>query len=211
MLILYTSSLSITAPLYNYKFIYHLSTVTSHLDDWLSFVNTNYNTHWNSYSLELSVFQSYIFVPTTLRASLLGPSFDSDIDFLEHLVLINLFLYASDLLIYKLKKLLEVIVVIMLLGSVSNSCPTLYDPFDCSIPGFPVLHYLLEIAQTCVHCVGDAVQPSRPLSPTSPPALNLPQHQVLFQWICFSHQVAKFLELQFQHQSFWWIFKVDFF
>ena len=56
---------------------------------------------------------------------------------------------------------------------VAQSCPTLCDPIDCSTPGFPVLHHLLEFAQTHVHCVGDAIQPSHPLSPSSPPVLHL--------------------------------------
>ena len=87
-------------------------------------------------------------------------------------------------------------------------CLTLCDPIDCSTPGFPVLYYLLEFAQTHVYWVGDASQPSHPLWSPSPPALNLPQHQGLFQWLGSSNQVAKVLELQ--HQSFQWIFKVDF-
>ena len=62
--------------------------------------------------------------------------------------------------------------------SVAQLCLTLCDPMDCSSPGFPVLHRLQKLAQTCVHCVGDAVQPSRPLSSPSPPALNLYEHQV---------------------------------
>ena len=73
---------------------------------------------------------------------------------------------------------------------------------DCSMPGFPVHHHLLELAQTHVHRVGDAIQPFHPLSSPSPPALNLSQHQGLFQWVSFSHQVAKGLEFQLQHQSF---------
>ena len=80
--------------------------------------------------------------------------------------------------------------------SVTQSCPTLYDPMDCSTPGFPFLHRLLEFAQTHVHWVGDAIQPSHLLLPTSPPAFNLSQHQGLFQWISSSHQVAQVLELQ---------------
>ena len=56
-------------------------------------------------------------------------------------------------------------------------------PMDCSTPGFPVLHHLLEFAQTHVHWVSDAIQPSHPLLPPSPPALNLSQHQGLFQWV----------------------------
>ena len=67
-----------------------------------------------------------------------------------------------------------------------------------------------EFAQTDVHWVGDAIQPSHPLSPSSPPALNLPQHQGLFQWVSSSHQVIRILKFQLQHQSFWWIFRVDF-
>ena len=67
--------------------------------------------------------------------------------------------------------------------SVAQSRPTLFDPRDCSMPGFPVLHYLLEFAQTCVHWIRDAIQLSHPLSPPSPPALNLSQHQDLLHWI----------------------------
>ena len=86
------------------------------------------------------------------------------------------------------------------------------DLMECSTPGFPVLHHLPEFAQTHVHWVGDAIQLSHPLSSPSPPALNLSQHQGLFQWVGSLHQVAKHLGLsQFQHQSFQWIFRVDFF
>ena len=73
---------------------------------------------------------------------------------------------------------------------------------DCSTPGFPVHHQFLELVQTHVHQVDDAIQPSHPLLPPSPPAFNLSQHQGLFQWVSSSHQVAKVLELQLQHQSF---------
>ena len=92
--------------------------------------------------------------------------------------------------------------------SLAQSCPTLCDPVDCSTPGFPVLRYIPEFAQTHVHWVGDAVQPSHPLLSPSPPAFNLSQHQGLYQWVGSSHQVAKVLESQ--HQSFQWIFRVDF-
>jgi len=64
--------------------------------------------------------------------------------------------------------------------SVAQSCPTLCDPMDCSTPGFPVLHQLPELAQTHIHGVSDAIQPSHPLSSTSPPDFNLSQHQGLF-------------------------------
>ena len=71
----------------------------------------------------------------------------------------------------------------------AKSCLTLHDPMDCSVPGFPVLHYLLEFAQTHVCWVGDAI-PSHPLSSPSPLALNLSQHQGLFQLVSSLHQVA---------------------
>ena len=88
----------------------------------------------------------------------------------------------------------------------SQSCPTLCDPIDCSRPGFPVHHQHPEFMQTHVHWVGDAIQPSHPLSSPSPPALNLSQHQGLFKWVSSLHQVAKVLEFQLQHQSFQWTF-----
>ena len=75
--------------------------------------------------------------------------------------------------------------------SVAQLCLTLCNPIDCSTPGFPVLHCLLEFSQTHVYWVGDAIQPSHPLSPPSPLALNLSHHQNLFQWVSSSHQVAR--------------------
>ena len=81
---------------------------------------------------------------------------------------------------------------------------------DCSTPGFPVFHHLLEFVQTHVHRVGDAIQPSHPLLSPSLPAFNLSQHQDLFQWANSSHEVAKILQFQLQHQSFQWIFRTDF-
>jgi len=93
-------------------------------------------------------------------------------------------------------------------GSVAKLCLTLCGPMDCSMPGFPVLHHLPEFAQIHVPCVSDAIQPSHPLMSPSPLALNFSQHQGLFQWAGSSHQVAKVLELQLQHQSFQWIFSI---
>ena len=89
-------------------------------------------------------------------------------------------------------------------SSVVQSCPTLCDPMDCSMPGFLVHHQLSEFTQTHVHWVGDAIQPSHPLSSLSPPTFNLSQHWGLFKWVSSLHQVAKVLEFQFQHQSFQW-------
>ena len=95
-------------------------------------------------------------------------------------------------------------------SSVSQMCPTLCDPMDCSMPGFPVHHQLPEFTQTHVHWASDAIQPSHPLSSPSPPAVNPSQHQGLFQWLSSLHWVAEVLELQLQHQSFQWIFRTDF-
>ena len=94
-------------------------------------------------------------------------------------------------------------------SSVAQSCPTLCDPMNHSTPGLPVHHQLPEFTQTHVHWVGDAIQPSHPLSSPSPPALNLSQHQDLFKWVNSSHQVAKVLEFQLQHQSFQWTPRTD--
>jgi len=96
-------------------------------------------------------------------------------------------------------------------SSVAQSCPTLCDPINHSTPGLPVHYQLLESTQTHIHWVGDAIQPSHPLSSPSPPALNLSQHQGLFKWVSSSHQVAKILEFQLQHQSFQWTPRTDLF
>ena len=93
-------------------------------------------------------------------------------------------------------------------SSVAQSCPTLCDPMDCSTPGLPVHHQLPEFTQTHVHWVGYAIQPSHPLSSHSP-ALSLSQHQGLIKWVSSSHQVAKVLEFQLQHQSFQWAPRTD--
>ena len=76
-------------------------------------------------------------------------------------------------------------------------CLTLCNPMDCSTPGLPVHHQLPELAQTHVHRVSDAIQPSHCLSSPSPPALNLSQHQDLFQWVSSLHQVAKVCSFSF--------------
>ena len=94
-------------------------------------------------------------------------------------------------------------------SSVAQSCLTLCDPMNRSMPGLPVHHQLPELAQTHLHRTGDASQPSHPLLSPSPPAFSLSQHQGLFQWISSSHQVAKVLELQLQHQSFQWTLRTD--
>ena len=87
-------------------------------------------------------------------------------------------------------------------SSVAQSCPTLCDPMNRSTPGLPVHHQLPESTHTHVHQVGDAIQPSHPLSSPSPPTPNPSQHQGLFQRVNSSHEVAKVLEFQLQYQSF---------
>ena len=87
-------------------------------------------------------------------------------------------------------------------SSVAQSCPTLCDPMNCSTPGLSVHHQLPDFTQTHVHWVGDAIQPSHPLSPPTPPAFSLSQHQGLFQWFgswwpkyrSFSFSISPFSE-----------------
>ena len=92
---------------------------------------------------------------------------------------------------------------------VTQSCPTLCDPMNRSRPGLPVHHQLPESTQTHVHCVSDTIQPSHPLSSPSPSALNLSQHQGLFQWISSLYRVAKVLEFQLQNQALQWTPRTD--
>ena len=93
-------------------------------------------------------------------------------------------------------------------SSVAQSCPTLCNPMDHSVPGLPVHHQLLEFTQAHVHWVTDAIQPSHPLLFPSPPIFNLSQHQSLFRWVSSLPQVAKVLEFQLQHQSFQCLFRL---
>ena len=88
----------------------------------------------------------------------------------------------------------HIMVLSVWFSSVAQPCPTLCNPMNCSMLGLPVHHQFPESTQTHVHWVSDAIQPSHPLSSPSPPALNLSQHQGLFQWVSSSHQVAKVLE-----------------
>ena len=81
-------------------------------------------------------------------------------------------------------------------SSAAQLCPTLCAPKGCGTPGLPVHHQLPEFTHTPVHWVGNAIQPSHPLSPPSPPASNLSQHQGLFQWLSSLQQVAKVLEFK---------------
>ena len=98
-----------------------------------------------------------------------------------------------------------IFVVVQLLSRVR-----ICDPMDCSTPGFHVLHHLPELTQTHVHWVSDAIQPSLPLSSSSPPVFYFSHHQGLFQWLGSLHQMTKVLEVQLQLWFFQWIFSVDF-
>ena len=93
--------------------------------------------------------------------------------------------------------------------SVAQSCPTLCDPMNHSTLGPLVHHKFPEFAQTHAHRVSDAIEPSHPLSSPSPPAPNPSQHQSHFKWVNSSHQGAKVLEFQLQHQSFQWTPRTD--
>ena len=94
-------------------------------------------------------------------------------------------------------------------SSVTQSGTTLSNLINRSTPGLPVHHKFPEFTQTHVHLVSDAIQPSHPLSSPSPPAPSPSQHQGLFQWVNSSHEVAKVLEFQLQHQSFQWTPRTD--
>ena len=94
-------------------------------------------------------------------------------------------------------------------SSVAQLCLTLCNPMNCSTPGLPGMLRLLKFTQTRVHWVSDAIRLSHPLLSPSPPALNLSQHQGLFIWVSSSHQMAKVLEFQLQHQSFQWAPRTD--
>ena len=94
-------------------------------------------------------------------------------------------------------------------SSVVQSCPTLCDRVNRSMPGLPIHHKLLEFIQTHAHRVGVAIQPSHPLLSSSPPAPNPSQHQGLFQWVNSSHEVAKVLKFQLQHQFLQWTPRTD--
>ena len=99
--------------------------------------------------------------------------------------------------------------VVSLLTTLESSCLTLWDPMNCSTPGFALLQCLPEFAQTHVHWVSDVIQLSYPLLSTSPCAFSLSQHHGLSKWVRSSHHLAKVLEFQLQHQSFQWTLRTD--
>ena len=158
---------------------------------------SNASILWCSAFLRVQLSQPYVITIWTFVSRMMSPLFNT----LSRFVIAFL-LRSNRLLISWLQSRPTVI-----FSSVTQSCPTLCDPMDCSTPGLPVHHQLLKFTQTHVHWIGDAIQPPHPLSAPSPPTLNLSQHQGLFKWISSSHEVAKVLEFQLQHQSFQWIFR----
>ena len=126
---------------------------------------------------------------------------------LQHLLCVDVFIVVLSIISFTSWSS----VCLLSVSSVAQSCPTLCDPMDCSMPSLPVHHQLPEFTQTHVHPVSDAMQLFYPLLSPSLPAFNLSQHQGLFKWVSSSHQVAKVsLVFQLQHQSFQWIFRTDF-
>jgi len=112
---------------------------------------------------------------------------------------VNIFLLKILPVYFKAKYMINTInylIESVQFSSVVQSCPTLWDPMNHSTPGLPVHHHLPEFTQTHVNQVGDAIQPSHPLSSPSPLAPNPSQHQSLFQWVNSLHEVAKVLEFQ---------------
>ena len=106
------------------------------------------------------------------------------------------FKFAAWWLLIKAKESIQNSRLAIQISSVTQLCRTLCDPMNCSTPGLPVHHQLMEFTQIHVHRVSDAIQPSHPLSSPSPPAPNPSQHQSLFQWVNSSHEVAKVLEFR---------------
>ena len=120
-------------------------------------------------------------------------------------------IYPPDILYVRNIICIRIFILALFLSSSVQSLSHVWpcDPMNRSTPGFPVHHQLPEFTQTHIHRVGDAIQPSHPLSSPSPLAPNPSQHQGLFQWVNSSHEVAKVLEFQLQHQSFQWTPRTD--
>ena len=119
-----------------------------------------------------------------------------NVHFLSLSLSVYIFIYLSIYLSVWQTGILTIDWLYYVFCSDTQSCPTLCNPTDCSSPSVPVQHQLLEFAQTQVHQVGNAIQPSHPPLSPSPPAFSLSQHQGLSQWVSSLQQVAKILELQ---------------
>ena len=152
----------------------------------------------------LCIFLSSKMVPYTFLTFFQSIEFASFISMSTYVIMLTLVLLNLVTYFAKLRHL-DIFILFSCcyqFSSVAQSCLTPWEPMNHSTPDLPVHHQLPETTQTHVHRVSDAIQPSHPLSSPSPLALNLSQHQGLFQWVSSLQQVAKVLELQLQHQSF---------
>ena len=126
------------------------------------------------------------------------------------MIIFKLHIIVGSLMKVSVQDVNHLLVQSQSVSSVAQLCPTLCDPMDCSMLGLPVHQQPPEFTQTHAYWIGDAIHPSHHLSSPSPPTFNLSQNQGLFKWVSSSHQVAKVLEFQLQHQPFQWIFRTDF-
>ena len=164
------------------------------------------NTTWLFLLIILHMIDSVINSCELLYTLMIHPFYTTgDTEVTDASVAVSSFVSASLFILYPFFLLPSIVQF----SSVTQSCATLCDPMNRSMPGLPVHHQLPEFTQTHVHRVGDAIQPSYPLSSPSPPAPNPSQHQGLSQWVNSSHEVAKVLEFELQHQSFQWTPRTD--
>ena len=182
--------------LYNWNLIY--SNISS-------FPPPNLRDHGNHYSTlwfyEFNIFVFHIYVRSCSIYLFLVLTYVTWYNFSRVIHVVKI---GRNSFIIKATKHSIVCVCIYIFSSVAQLCLNLCDPMNRSMPGFPVHHKLPKYTQTHVHWVSNAIQPSPPLSSTSPPALNLSQHEGLFKRISSLHQVAKVLEFQLEHHSFQW-------
>ena len=144
--------------------------------------------HWASLLVPFSIIYSF---------SVLYHIFSNSYNISNLFITIMFIMVISDLWCYYYNSLKIQMMATSFCSSVAKSCPRLCDPVDCSTPGLPVPHYLLEFAQVHVHWINDAIQPPRRLPPSSPFAFNLSQHQDLFQWVISSHWWPKYWSFSF--------------
>ena len=178
--------------------------------------NTVYNKPFHSFSYICQILLRYVYMPDTMGSPEITTDTFKLMNLKPHLprsfYFINFFFYlilSNEWCLNKSKnhQSYDRFFSFSQFSSVAQSCLTLCDPMDYSMPGLPVHHQFPELTQTHVHRVGDAIQPSHPL--LSPSPLVFPNTRV-FSNVSPSHQVAKVLELQLQHHFFQWIFRTNF-
>ena len=164
------------------------------------------------YQTQVSHIAGGFFTSWATREEILIKSLNFDCDYIQSRLILSLsILEINQYWIFQCVNMIYLSIYFssVQFSSVTQSCPTLCNPMNHSMPRLPVHHQLLEFTQTHIHWVGDAIQPSYPLSSPSPPAPNPSQHQGLFQWVNSSHEVAKVLDFQLQVQSFQWTLRTD--